>query len=423
MGLPENNTITDIADQRDFWDSLQMHILSTNRDVSMEDYRAFIERDFLFSLYFRGYSTIEIIGYQNILQLKDNGYVILLDFLGTHKASGQELIRDELKLHHMMKRILNHYSCAIGPLVSRRIGILITHESDYSASSHKEESIRISRELIQTLEKHYKIKIKSGIGNVYNIHSIYSSFIDALANLSGNSADQIIYSHEPVRQFQDDSFSYSSTQKHMLDAIRLHKAEAYDYFGMLINHILTLDDDQKRIKIIELITLTHHVKSLDSGDNYIQVDYIGYIQKMSTLSGNQLIEYAYKLFNYISNYIRPQNSIDYSNHIVMATKEYLESHYAEELSLEDMAAHVNISPQYFSKLIKKSTGFNFIDWLSMLRIKKAKELLTNSNLTVKEVCFMVGYKDPNYFSRIFKKSIGITPSEYVKVNSAFNNKS
>jgi two-component system response regulator YesN len=101
----------------------------------------------------------------------------------------------------------------------------------------------------------------------------------------------------------------------------------------------------------------------------------------------------------------------------MATKEFLESHYTDDISLENMAAHVNISPQYFSKLIKKTTGFNFIDWLSMLRIKKAKELLTNSNLSVKEVCFMVGYKDPNYFSRIFKKSIGITPSEYVKVNS------
>lgn len=422
MGLSDNIMNTDLADQRDFWDSLQMGILSSNRAMTNEDYRAFIERDFLFSLFFRGFSTLEMIGYQNILNLKDNGYVIILDFSSTHKTISQELIHNELKLHHMMKHILNHYNCAIGPLVSHRIVVLITHESGYFTSSHKEESILVCRELIQSLEKHYKLRIKAGIGNIYNIHSIYSSFTDALAGLCCNHPDQIIYSPEMVRSMLEDDFSYSLTEKHLQDAVRLNKPEAYDYFGMLINYIRTLDDEEKRIKIIELLILTHHAKSLDNEDNFIQVDYVDYILKMQSLSGNQLIDYAYQIFNYITNYIRPQNSIDYSNHIVMATKEYLESHYAEDLSLEDMAAHVNISPQYFSKLIKKTTGFNFTDWLSMLRIKKAKELLNNSNLTVKEVCFMVGYKDPNYFSRIFKKIIGITPSEYVKVNS-FSNKS
>jgi two-component system response regulator YesN len=141
------------------------------------------------------------------------------------------------------------------------------------------------------------------------------------------------------------------------------------------------------------------------------------------LEGNELIEFAFQSFIYITSYVKPQTTIDYTNHIVKATREYLENHYADDISLEDMASQVNISPQYFSKLIKKTTGFNFIDWLSMLRVRKAKELLTDSSLTVKEVCFMVGYKDPNYFSRIFKKRIGITPSEYVKTSSYLNNKS
>jgi two-component system response regulator YesN len=173
----------------------------------------------------------------------------------------------------------------------------------------------------------------------------------------------------------------------------------------------------KRNRILEILILANHSLRLDSHEDLKQINYMGSVQKLMSLSGNQLIDYAYQMFIYITSYVKPQNSIDYSNHIVKATKEYLESHYTDDISLESMAEYVNISPQYFSKLIKKTTGFNFIDWLSMLRVRKAKELLTNSNLTVKEVCFMVGYKDPNYFSRIFKKRIGITPSEYVKANS------
>ena len=134
-------------------------------------------------------------------------------------------------------------------------------------------------------------------------------------------------------------------------------------------------------------------------------DYTSHISSLMSLRGQQLIEWAFQQFLDITGQVKKRNTIDYSNKIVQATKEYLEAHYTEEISLEDVAEYVNISPQYFSKLIKKHTGFNFIDWLSMLRVNKAKELLTNSNLTVKEVCYMVGYKDPNYFSRIFKKKL------------------
>jgi two-component system response regulator YesN len=165
---------------------------------------------------------------------------------------------------------------------------------------------------------------------------------------------------------------------------------------------------------MEILILTNHAMSQDTEDGQKAIDYTGWTDDMKKLNGDQLIDYAYQLFIYITSYVKPQNSIDYTNHIVDATKEYLENHYTEDITLEVLAEQVNISPQYFSKLIKKTTGFNFTDWLSMLRVKRAKELLTNSNLTVKEVCFMVGYKDPNYFSRIFKKRIGITPSEYVK---------
>ena len=73
---------------------------------------------------------------------------------------------------------------------------------------------------------------------------------------------------------------------------------------------------------------------------------------------------------------------------------------------------MNLSPYYFSKLFKEETGENFIEYLTKLRIQKAKELLVDKEKSMKEICGQVGYSDPNYFSRIFKKSVGVTPTEY-----------
>jgi two-component system response regulator YesN len=98
--------------------------------------------------------------------------------------------------------------------------------------------------------------------------------------------------------------------------------------------------------------------------------------------------------------------------VIEYAKDYLQENYARNTSLEDISRMVSISPNYFSKLFKDETGKNFIDYLTLLRIEKAKELLRNGNTYNKEVCFQVGYSDPNYFSRIFKKIVGMTPTEY-----------
>ena len=80
--------------------------------------------------------------------------------------------------------------------------------------------------------------------------------------------------------------------------------------------------------------------------------------------------------------------------------------------MDDVSREVDISPYYFSKIFKEATGENFIEYLTNLRIEKAKELLDNTEMSMKEICLEVGYSNPNYFSRIFKKSVGVSPTEY-----------
>ena len=82
------------------------------------------------------------------------------------------------------------------------------------------------------------------------------------------------------------------------------------------------------------------------------------------------------------------------------------------MSLDEISREYDISPYYFSKIFKDETGENFIEYLTGVRMEKAKQLLLNKELSMKEICSMVGYADPNYFSRSFKKNVGVTPTEY-----------
>jgi two-component system response regulator YesN len=98
--------------------------------------------------------------------------------------------------------------------------------------------------------------------------------------------------------------------------------------------------------------------------------------------------------------------------IVRATA-YIDEHYAsEKLSLQELCRHVLMSASYFSLVFKQQTGETFVEYLTRVRMDKAKELLRHTSLKLYEIAAKVGYADPNYFSILFKKHVGVTPSEY-----------
>ncbi|MCY9660919.1 response regulator [Paenibacillus chondroitinus] len=90
----------------------------------------------------------------------------------------------------------------------------------------------------------------------------------------------------------------------------------------------------------------------------------------------------------------------------------IEQRYAENLQIGDIAKEVYLSSTYMCLLFKQETGETINEFLTKVRIEKAKELLSDPRNKFYEVCFMVGYSDPSYFSKLFKKYVGLTPSAY-----------
>lgn len=100
--------------------------------------------------------------------------------------------------------------------------------------------------------------------------------------------------------------------------------------------------------------------------------------------------------------------------IIKNAKEYIEANYHKPITLDEVSREVSVSSQYLSKLFKLEMKENFIDYLTTIRIEKAKSFLEEGKLTIKQISYKIGYSDPNYFSRIFKKVVGISPTEYKK---------
>ena len=91
---------------------------------------------------------------------------------------------------------------------------------------------------------------------------------------------------------------------------------------------------------------------------------------------------------------------------------YLQEHLAEDLSLSVLAEEFHLNPQYISQLFKNEIGVNFLTYLTNIRMEKAKKLLLSTSLSVAEVAEKSGYGDYRVFTKVFKKSEGITPSQY-----------
>ena len=91
---------------------------------------------------------------------------------------------------------------------------------------------------------------------------------------------------------------------------------------------------------------------------------------------------------------------------------YLQEHLAEEISLSVLADNFHLNPQYISQLFKSEIGVNFLAYLTNIRMEKARKLLLATSLSIAEVAEQSGYGDYRVFTKVFKKSEGITPSQY-----------
>ncbi|MCQ2416940.1 MAG: helix-turn-helix domain-containing protein [Oscillospiraceae bacterium] len=110
---------------------------------------------------------------------------------------------------------------------------------------------------------------------------------------------------------------------------------------------------------------------------------------------------------------RIESVTESSNHIISKAKQYIDTHYMDDdISLNRVADSVGLTPTYLSMLFKRETKQNFSDYLTIMRVTKAKELLCCTSKLISEIAYEVGFRDYRYFGQIFKKHTGMTPRQF-----------
>jgi YesN/AraC family two-component response regulator len=112
--------------------------------------------------------------------------------------------------------------------------------------------------------------------------------------------------------------------------------------------------------------------------------------------------------------------INADENIIQEAMNYINKNFNKNISLESVACHIHLTPQYFSRYFKSTTGLNFIDYISKLRIKAAKKLLVTTNNSISSISLNIGYIDQSYFSKVFIKYEGVSPHKYRSIHKKYS---
>lgn len=385
----------------------------------------YLEHGFIYSILLNTEFNEELVRYSEILEMSETGgYILIMQFGEGDKSTGlcgkiasniigQEnypYIRDIFKFK---------CKCIVGPVLINKIIVYVSCDQLKDEYEFRLQTIKLSEEILESVQEKIKTDCFIGIGGYKNNSEIIYSYEEAVRALRQNRGERVSYIMDVCYE-QSAHFREITAIDNLIGKINLGDEEGaaaiFSQIADKINSNSELGFDAMKNLFIEYMVIVHR-KAIEAGvskDTYLNYD--DYIQEM-LLADNmeKLIAWCINKIKYITKKIQTSKS-EKGNYIVERAKEYIKENFHKEITLEELSKYLNISPQYFSRLFKEQTGYNFIEYLTFMRIEHSKRLMNSTNMSIKEICYSVGYGDPNYFSRLFKKNTGISPTSYAGKN-------
>jgi two-component system response regulator YesN len=380
----------------------------------------FIENEFMYEL-MNGIDDASLGEYQELLAIRFNaGFFLAVSYHDKTSTAVDNLIELSFALRQKMtdlaEKIRHFIPCLVGPIKANPISIFIPIVLDLETNL---ESIDVARKISNLLQNEKTTAdIRIGIGRTYNASSdLKRSYQESILALSYCNQSLIYhYNDLQLQQEKEQNWEINLNQElqEILEAIKFGNVSKVETLAsQLFLKYSHLQDQQDRLffYLLEFVLAAYQIGKDSKNFNKLLTSFdqtFAIFKEKSDLS--VVFKEITRRIVALTLIVKEgrQNQV---KAIVRQAKDIIDRQFTEQLNLEDISHVIGISPFYFSRLFREELGISFSEYITKLRLEKAVSLLAQG-LSVKECCFSVGYNDPNYFSRIFRKYYDMTPSEY-----------
>ena len=282
--------------------------------------------------------------------------------------------------------------------------------------------------LAEIMKNERKVEYFGGIGKpVERIRNLGQSFRDAeriFAERFTRQSNQFLSGFEKMDVYKDDEFQIKDLgdvgkSREMIEKF-LNNGTKEELEEFMDTYFIRMKEDKLQSTLMRqyiIMDIYIVIMSFCEKIDAVNHDYQQETEKLKyTIQNmNSVPEIRLYITYMLNQAIELRDSISKKRYadIIKAAEKMISEHYmSEEISLNSVADSVGMSPSYFSSVFSKESGKTFVEFLTETRMEKAKELLMCSALKTSEIGYEVGYKDPHYFSYIFKKTQGCSPKDY-----------
>lgn len=282
--------------------------------------------------------------------------------------------------------------------------------------------INMSRRIQNSIEKYLKETVTIASGSIYkDVSSLSKSFNEAEKALEY----KLLFGNNSFIKIKDIKFFTQSVhlpvnlEKKLMSAIELgQKEEAESLLDNIFQYLKSYPSCKPELLYRTCMNIMVQISSYmithgEDCENLLEKDEFSLKSLFGISTSNVLKVHMVKIISDVIDQVNKSRSKKIDG-VLGQVKEYIERNYQEILTLDSLSNKFYINSCYLSQLFKKKLGFNFIEFLTKVRMDNAKKLLLNPDLKVYEVANRVGYDNYRYFSKIFKKHCGDTPFEYRK---------